>query len=577
MKGRFLLTAWALISLFWSCRTWDLSDPALREALVDPVNQGNYLIKLHDSDYPFLEVMLADPDPQTRMAALKLAEYNLRQDLFIPLLEATLDSIPEISHYAQEILLRNGDSFFPWATSHLEDLDYEYLLPALELLARGDYRKGRRDIIGLFYLESKAVSRAAAKALPALTDLDDPDFLAFQHSENPIERKAYYQILFYYNDPELIPLILEGLDDPDPQVWGMSVSLLYNFGKGIVPYLEEQLERNDYRRSLAVIQILEKIRIPEGIPLLVRLTSSSHQSIAQRSAIQLQSYGEQIFPALSQAIPEASERQLRIILWILSHIDSTEAIPLYLQILQLDYPWAPEEALKGLSRWGEETWQSLRPYILISDEPLNFMVMHYLRERGDPRLLTDDKGLVQEDYGLMLILYSTEEELISYAHSSLLADRYSRELLEIYEIFKTARRWSEIKNLAEQEGYVSLYLQWEETLLLARQKRLDARYSNQAYFNSSDRQNLEDSRRLRAESEALELEARQLKRQLESLAVNDPEGKARMDEWLELRSRLTQFWRELSPSFKTLADRIYQYWGIHGDELLKISRNLRGE
>jgi len=569
-----------MISLFWSCRTWDLSDPALREALVDPVNQGTYLIKLHESDYPYLDLMMSDPDPQTRLAALKLMEYNLRQDLFIPLLEATLDPLPEISQYAQDILMRNGDSFFPWASSRLEELDYEYLLPALGLLSRGKYYKGRDDIVQLFYLESKAVSRAAAQALPALTDLDDPEFLAFQNSDNPIERKAYYQILYYYNDPDLIPLILEGLVDPDPQVWGMTVSLLYNFGKGIVPYLQDQLDQKEYRRSLAVIQILEKIRIPEGIPLLVELTASQYQSIAQRSAIQLQSYGEQIFPSLSEAIPEASETQLRVFLWIMSHIDSTEAVPLYLQVLQLDYPWAPEEALKGLSRWGSVTWDSLRPYILLSDEPLNFRVLEYLRERGDPRLLTDERGLVQEDYGLMLILYSTEEELLNYANSSLMAQRYSRELLDLYEIFKTGRRWKElgdIRQSGEESLYASVYLQWEQTLLLARQKRLEARYANQDYFNSSDRQKLQDSRRLRGESEELEQEAERLKTQLASLAQRDPEGKARMDEWLELRSTLTLFWRELSPSFRSLGRRIYQYWGIDGDQLLEISRNLRGE
>jgi len=570
--------------LLTGCQSWDLSDPDLRQSLVQPINEGNFLIKLDDEDIPYLVEMLRDSDPQTRLAALHLAEYNLRESLFTPILEAALDEYSQVSDEALAILLRFSDYFFPWAVNNLNQLDYEILLPTLGLISQENYVQAWPAVKELFWQESKAVNRLAAQTMAQLTYSDDEILEEMRVSEDPVARKAYYQTLYYFDNPDLIPRIIEGLDDSNPQVWGMCVTLLYNYGKRVIPYLQQQLEKKEYRLSLAVMQILEKIRIPEGIPLLIELSGSEYQTISQRSAIQLQVYGSEVFPFFMDAIPKASETQLRGFLWVLDHLEEPEKIAAYSAIIDRNISWATQQALEGLGAFGMDAWEQIRPKILTGGTPMNYQILQFLRNQGDPQLIVDLSGNLQKDYAYFLILSSTTQQLTLYLDKAEIPERYSREILMIHRASEDARRWENLlqvqDNQEEEESetgeqglsYLNIYFQWEETRIQAKEKRREARDVNQQYFENYDRELLVKSRELRAESDRLDNEAQLLKQQLESLESIDQQGKEQLDQWLEIRQNLTDIWRNLSPSFRSLGELIYRRWGVEPEELLEISR-----
>lgn len=575
MKKLLLFLAGGLMIMANSCQSWDLSDPLVQQSLVRPVLEGDYLVRIREKDYIHLQDMLIRGEDDTRRAALKLVEYNINAYWFPYLLEASLDEEPDISSAARKILEDQRETFLPWAALNIEEMDYEILLPALELMVSMEYMEGVDAMIGLFLRGSKAITRVAAESLARLVSYDAVKIRVLSDHENPLMRSGYYQVIAAYRSSWLIPLLIEGLDDEDTQVWGVTVASLYSFGPELIPHLQNLVDTQEYRKSLAVVQILEQIRLSEGLSILVELSGSTHQTIAQRSAIQLQTYGVEALIPMERAMEGASEGQLRVFLWILQRINEDEVISSYLEILRQGYPLLFDACFEGLDNWQSQAWPELRELLIQAQAPLNSSVLSYLRERGDQQLVLTSNGRIDRDRAYLLLIQSSSSQLERYFTVSGIAERYRVDLRNLKEASQRAQRYSELLRevqRVEDFGYAQVYQQWERLLIQAGVAREEARHLSQRYFDTQDSAFLEQAKQRREEADALEAEARSLARRLEQGALGDPQGYLVHQELLEERDELARIWRDLSPSYRELGNLVYQRWSIQGDQLLELQR-----
>lgn len=577
MRSPLPILLYLLLLILTACQSWDLSDPLLQSALADSILNEGSRVRIRDKDYPFLIEMIEDPEPRIRLTGLKLAEYNLRTDLFIPILGATLDEFPEVSDEARAILNRQGDFFLPWVSPQLKYLDYEILLPALGIIVESSYQESIFYIMELYEMESRAISRAASEAMAGLVEPEDPRLTDLQNREETIYRAAYYQILSYYENPALIPLILQGLEDENTTVRGIAVTSLYGFRDQAIPYLKEAMDNLTLPLAQAIIQFMEQTSIPRGIPLLIGLLDSDYRVLSQRSAILMVHYNELSLPYIETALEQVSEESLPALFWVLDRIDSPKVIPLYTRLLQNENQkiWVP--ATEGLRRLGKPAWSDLRSVLRITQGQPFYRILALLREQGDPELLAGTSGILNQEWALQMILSSSYNQIETYLNKSGQMNRYGRETLLLKEAAQLASSVQTRENPPETEEedpfvYQELYKSWEKLLDQANLLEIRARESNQSFFSTGDPEKLKQSKNLREESDALKEEARLLENRLELLKERSPEDREAIDQYLRQKDRLAEIWQSLSPSFKELGNRIYRIWGMDGESLLRLKR-----
>lgn len=577
MRSPLLRLLFLLLLIFSSCQSWDLSDPLLQSALADSILGEGNRIRIRDKDYPYIIEMIRDPEPRIRLTGLKLAEYNLRTDFFIPILEATLDEFTEVSEEAKAILIRQGEYFLPWVSPQLRYLDYEVLLPALGIIVESGYQESIFYIMELYEMESRAISRAASEAMAGLVEPDDPRLTQLQLREEPIYRSAYYQILSYYGEPSLIPLILEGLDDSDTTVRGTAVTSLYGFRNKAIPYLEEAMENLTLPLAQAIIQFMEQTSIPEGIPLLIGLLNSEYRVLSQRSAILLVNFKERSLPYIESSLEEVAPESLTALFWVLERIDSPRVIRLYTRLIQKEDRRLWEPSVAGLSRRGEAAWPVLRMTLRDAEGAAYLRILTLLRNQGDPELLVSASGILNQEWTQTLILNSSRAQIENYLNQSGLVERYGRETLLLKEASQLAAAITQEEAApAEEEedplAYQELYKEWEDLLDEADRLSMLSREASQRFFSSEDTDNLKRSRELKSRSDALKEEARILQNRLDLLRESSPEERQSIDRYLQQKDRLAEIWQSLSPSFKDLGKRIYNIWGVDGERLLRLKR-----
>nr|MDA3851008.1 hypothetical protein [Spirochaetaceae bacterium] len=539
--------------------------------------QQGFRIDVKEKDYPYLLRMIRNDDPPTRLAGLLLASYNLNDKLYTAVLEAALDEYPQVSDTAREILLQDQKSFLPWVGPRLQDLDFELLTVALDIMVKAKYTEGAELVVPLLYRESRTLTQLAAKTLSGLLDYDDPLLEQLKLEDQRQSRQAYYRCLSYYHDPDLIPLILMGLEDSDPQIWGTVVSSLYDFKEELIPYLYEMLDRNEYRYTLTVLQLLEQMNDVIAIPLLLELTASEYRNIAQRSAIHLQSLGVAVIPYMASSLSEALEPQLQAYLWILDRIDDKKTLDLYRDIWMLDISSLNALAEKGLMRFDNEGLDLIHSLFLQGNAPLDLRILTLLRRLKDPWLVMNSRGAIRIETAFYLIRNSRTNDLVEYLDEAVLPESYKNEiklLREANQLAASLEQW-EITHGSNDSGlYFQRELQWVGLKQEVLQKEQAARQANQQYFQSKDREQLTLARQFREEASSLQAEADALEEVILILRESKPEEYQQYLQYQNILERLSRIWSSLSPTLRPLGQRVYSAWGLDGAELLRKQRQL---
>ncbi|MDC7222638.1 MAG: HEAT repeat domain-containing protein [Spirochaetales bacterium] len=558
----------AVLMLVSACRSYDISALIYQEDIKKQIAAGYLKIRIEEDQIPYVSDLLLDEDPLIRLAALKIMESNRYEEFLTPLLETTLDEDDKVSAEAYRILEEYPDWTLDFLEGSLETLGDLLCLNALQVLADMGNESSREFIVALFDSGSDRKKNGAARILAGMVDLESPLVEELRTSPLPSHRAGYYRIVGHYGDPSLIPLLFEGIGDDSPDVWGACISAIYRFGEDSFPYVDRYIRSGDYLMSLSCLQILEAVKSEKSLPLLISFYTDSNRLLAQKAAIIVQSYGEGAVPYLGEGIREGEDYNNRLILWTLREINSSQALPLYLELLDLQDPVLQEDLLSSLSALGEPVRDEIRTHIHQADPAVAAALVSLLAEDGDSLLLDDERC------AYYLISRVSDRVFDNYFPMSGVEK-------EAEEDFRSLKRALELNRVlrASLNGENRYFRAYRELLLLRdradrtleralelRRESLSA--DDEGELASLSAYSMDEYDRLSREIEAKENE-------LDRLPLSEQkEGEELIFRYLDTRRELVDIWIGISPRFRSLARRIYDELVEDIDDILRdVSRS----
>ncbi len=275
---------------------FDTEDSDSRERAIALVLSGERNVQVGPEDVVYILQLLEDPDPERRRAGVIL--LSLRDDPAYNslLLNMVLDREPRVSAEAVEVLAA--------APERTRDFLFSYIiLPAPGLTAasvRVLERMGASelvdDLIPLFASPRDEVRDAASRAVAVLTDPGDPRLVAAASDPDPLIRATVLTTLARYDEPLLIPVILQGFGDPDARVVQAAQFAILNFGDTALPPLHNLLYDRDPDLRRASFRVVEGLKSPRSLPVLKDFIDHPDQWFRNAVRRLMVRYGEEAVP-----------------------------------------------------------------------------------------------------------------------------------------------------------------------------------------------------------------------------------------------------------------------------------------
>jgi HEAT repeat protein len=565
MKGKILFFL-GVIFMLMACRSYDISSLIIQDDLKRQIAAGNLRIRIDKGEVPFVVDLLLDEDPLIRFAALKIMENNRWEDFLFPLLETTLDEDSRVSAEAFRILEAYPDWTMTFLEENLSQTGDLLCLNSLHVLEKFDSPSTINAMVDLFSSESERKKNGAAQSLSKLTTLNGNLMTSLKESDEDYLRAGYYRIIAHYGESTLIPLLFEGINDSSNNVWGACISGIYSFGEEALPYVDRQIKSNDYLMQLSCLQILEVIKSEQSLPLLLSFYSNPNQLLAQKAAIIVKSYGEAAVPSLIEILPSENNMTDRLALWSLREINSLQALPLYLDLMDLNDPALTPDVLLALNALGKDIYPALQRHMETADPAVAVTLLRFLIERGDLSITESDTCSYYLITGIRESLFESFLDIKEIGREIAVDFRALREALAYGD---TLRKVSQGDNL-----YFSLYREAGNLRNRAENNLQESLRLRREYLKTKDQTLLEKSSDLFKLYEA----DTSLVREKEKEMTNLPEtvqksGEKLIFDYLKARRTVVDIWLGISPRYRSLADLVYQDLNVDINELIQeVSR-----
>ncbi|QEN09332.1 hypothetical protein EXM22_15595 [Oceanispirochaeta crateris] len=569
--NRFILISFtAMILSVTACSVLDpvrLTYENDRQRIIDEILKRGRLYTIRKSDEKILISLLDDSDPQIRLATVKLMEHNPSPHIYDALVSAVLDENDEVSEESQRILLEDWEDSYKAVIRGLNSSQSAIIYASIDLVRQKGSREESEYLLTLFDNERPTVRANASRVFVALNDYENPWFQSLLESPDPLVRQTAIETLPRFRNPGIIPVLIQYILDPEPEVRRAAIFGISEFDKEALPALHETVRITSRREiRLSVLELIDGILEAESIPVLVSLLSDRDSLVAAKSEEILFRQGPDSIPEILKNLPQMQEPALLLSFDLLNRFKDLRGLPGLVRFFDHNNPVIQLAAVDTVRYFGSEAFPFLIETLDHDNPEIQGQALQLLVEQRAPSLVYDP---LVEDYPVNRIFYFfeslTEPEVFDYLSRVSLPDRVVSALTHLYEIELNTRQYQEIKAMRNGESfpYLSAFRDWEEALITAELSRQGSFSYMHQYFSSGEELWLTESKQLREAASQYDQSARTFRDdaiRFGALAGNDEISL--VSRYLYSRKQLSESWRALSSDIQNMAMLIFLRYSL---------------
>ncbi len=541
-----------------------MDTPSTIEKSATYVLNGEQL-RITEDDYPSIQILLNDENRRRHLAGIILAGQT-KDSFFYPyLFDSVLHKDQEIADKAISVILDDVQGFREYLIIALGNVAPQLRSKILSVLGR----IGEKDIVPLlinyFKDPSDAVRNQASLAVYSIADRNDPFLHEALSDQDPLIVSTAYRTLSRYDNPRDTPLFIDSFTDPAPMIRKEAQLAALRLGEAGLPYLH--LAATDTMRSLdsriATLNVMQGLRSPESIETLFTLLEEDNEKIRTKVASLLDTYNAEAIPVLIKIYESASTINRVNCIQLMGKIGASVALPILTKALADNSTEVAIAASEALLSFGSEAWPTLRMEVDTGTANSQILAVEVLRNSGDPWLIWREAKQINQEGLYLLITKSKNAEIVEYLESVNPEVVLEDNILSLKEVWNIANELTTIAKDRSNE-YFLIWRQWEIYSTTADARLKQSIEIHHKYFATKDSQFLNDSKRLREESNILKSRAAAQKELLASFPKStQAEGQSILDNYKSLRARLVQIWDYTIPEMKPVALAIYSDNGVN--------------
>lgn len=554
-----------LFSLLISCRTLNWEQSEYKDAVVEDVIDNDKSFKVREQDISYLLEMLHDEDPRYRQTAVKLLAQFRGKEYIEEILIATLDDDPAVVEEAYRVLIEDPQ----WARDYIIDMiklrngpllqSTLYILSSYgdsqsidSLIAEVPYRTGREE---QYFLRSISTS----------VNYDSSKLTLLIESEEPLDRELYYKIIGKYDLEEVIPILIIGLSDDDYGVRREASFSLIKFKNEAIPYLQQFINNGTEDEALTGLQIIEGIRTPETVPLLLNILYLSSPKLSERALSILGTLGKNAELPLIDAL-SYSNLNLRVkILDVLGNINlEDDSLLRIIDFFYSDNELEQQAAYHAVINQEDRGVNHLLEIIDIGDEPAKGLAYSALIALGVPDIIVEARSFdVKEERAFYLLSIVSYNQLMNYLDSIAINKMIENDLELLFSVNNIAANYLNLDAERQNSQYFDMQRKREELLSSSQEYMRLSLEKNRAYLTTEDSQLLRESQELREISFQLKEEAEILSEQINYLPLEErTAGQELLLQYQLYQEELMTIWRSISPQSRELASMVFNQASI---------------
>ncbi len=541
-----------------------MDTPSTIEKSATYVLNGEQL-RITEDDYPSIQILLNDENRRRHLAGIILAGQT-KDSFFYPyLFDSVLHKDQEIADKAISVILDDVQGFREYLIIALGNVAPQLRSKILSVLGR----IGEKDIVPLlinyFKDPSDAVRNQASLAVYSIADRNDPFLHEALSDQDPLIVSTAYRTLSRYDNPRDTPLFIDSFTDPAPMIRKEAQLSALRLGEAGLPYLH--LVATDTMRSLdsriATLNVMQGLRSPESIETLFTLLEEDNEKIRTKVASLLDTYNAEAIPVLIKIYESASTINRVNCIQLMGKIGASVALPILTKALADNSTEVAIAASEALLSFGSEAWPTLRMEVDTGTANSQILAVEVLRNSGDPWLIWREAKQINQEGMYLLITKSKNAEIVEYLETVNPEVVLEDNILSLKEVWNIANELTTIAKERSNE-YFLIWRQWEIYSTTADARLKQSIEIHHKYFATKDSQFLNDSKRLREESNILKSRAAAQKELLASFPKStQAEGQSILDNYKSLRARLVQIWDYTIPEMKPVALAIYSDNGVN--------------
>ena len=557
--------------LAFSCRsTTDLvlDDPAFLEDMVDMALAGERFT-ITPEDRPGIRRLLNDDDADHRRAGVLVAVQSGDPALIPDIVDAARDPDTAVAETALQAIREDPETYRPLLIDRIASMDPDERAGAVALLGESGGEDLVPLLIALFADPDPTVRDRASLAVHRLADRQNPFLREALESDDPLTAAIAIRTLGRYTDADDAPFFISAFASPVAGIRREAQLAALRLREAGLPFLHIEARDADrpYRTRLAAMDVVQGLRSPESLPVLMELLSDEDERIRVKAGSILGTYGAEAIPELARLFDE-SDPAIRIrVLQLMGEIGSHQSFPTLTRALDDPSAEVRLTAREVLTRFGSAAWPALRARIVEGGDIGRRNAVDLLRNAGDPDLAGLDtlKALVTE---------SDREELETYVEKAGLGRLESESVLSLRDAWVLGEEFAELEAVVSsgRDPYLDAWRQWENAAVRAQELLKESFEEVHRYFETGEAAALERARILRDESRRLDDEARTLRNRMDAL---DPffrnRGEARLTRYSELRDTLVRTWEYVIPEMRPVAAELYADRGLDPQALARRS------
>ncbi len=574
----FAAAAFSAALFLFSCRsTTDLvlDDPAFLKDMVEAALAGEQFV-ITPEDYRDIQKLMKNEKPDYRRAGVILAVQSGADKLRPYIMDSALDSHPDVSGEAKRAILAEPDLFRPYILESAGSRDAAVRAEALSLVPLLGGTESVAFLIEYFSDPDVRVRESASRAVRSLTDRLNPLLRAALSDSNPLAASVAYRTLGRYGNPEDAAVFSDAFSSVHPEIRREAQLAALALGKSGLENLHNVAadSKRDIRSRIAALDVIEGLRFPESLPLLIGLLDNPDERISGKAESALGTYGDEAVPVLAKLYRESSQINRLYAVRLMKEIASTSALPVLASALGDSSEEIRKTAREALESFGERSLAEVRR-VLLGESLLGTQeALNYLRDEGDSWLVTDERGKANSRGIFLLITLSEKEELEVFLEKTRTSRLYSETILSLKQAWRIGEEFAELDAVITGGGdpYLLAWRRREAYAVEAREVLRESFEMMHKYFDSRDPEVLEKAETIRERSLALEDSAEEQKALMESMAPSVRErGLARLKRYRELREELVRIWEYVAPELHSPAESIYKARGLDPEALSKES------
>ncbi|MDA3956652.1 HEAT repeat domain-containing protein [Oceanispirochaeta sp.] len=572
-----IISATVLLLFVSSCSVLDplrLTYENDRQIIIDEILKRGRLYTIRKNDESALISLLEESDPQIRLAAIKLMEHNASPQIYDALVLAVLDDDEILSAEAQRVLLEDWEDSYKAVIRGLNSSQSSVVYASIDLIRKKESREDSIYLLTLFGDERSTVRANASRVFVALNEYENPWYQSLLESPEPLIRQTAVETLPRFNNPDIVPSLIQYMLDPIPEVRRAAIFGISEFDKEALPALHETVKITGIREMrLSILELIDGILEPESIPVLVSLLSDKDSLVAAKSEEILFRQGPDSIPELLKQMPLMEEPALLLSFDLLRRYKDKSCLPSLSGYFDHKSLVVRQTAIDTVMSFGSAAFPFLIDTLDHGNQEIQNQALILLVDQRAASLVYDSE---KNDYPVNLIFYffesMTEKEILMYLNRVSLPNRVVSALLNLYEIELNTRQYQEIRGMRDPESnrYLYFYREWEDALINAELSRQGSFSYMHQYFDTGEDAWLTESKQLRDAASQFDHSSLSFRESAFRFgAMADSNEISMVSRYIYSRKQLAESWRVLSSDIQNLAMLVFLRYSLDIQAVLR--------